>query len=132
MNKIICRRIIASMRIFIICCSPFICTAQTLSLYDAVNSAVINYPQIQQRQSEVLAGRAHVNTVKGNHLPSLLLQDQLDLGTANALEGSYFPLGIVPSTSGNSPASASAYSPNPGNIAISYLQWDFYNFGYYK
>jgi len=132
MNKFICRRIIASIRIFIICCLPFLSTAQALSLYDAVNSAIINYPQIQQRQSEVLAGRAHVNTIKGNHLPSLLLQDQLDMGTANALEGSYFPLGIVPSTSGSSPASPSSYSPNPGNVAISYLQWDFYNFGYYK
>ena len=104
--------------------------AHVLGLYDAVQQAGSYYPQLQQRQAEVQAGKAHVNTVRYNHLPSLTLHDQLDMGTANSLQGAYFPLGIVPSTSGSTTVAQG--SPNAGNTAISYLQWDFFTFGYYN
>ena len=97
----------------------FTAGAQTLNLFDAVNNAVANYPLLQQRQAEVAAGRAHVNTVNGNRLPSLILQDQLNMGTDNSLQGAYFSLGIVPSTPGS--YTNVQNSPNAGNIAISLL-----------
>ena len=108
----------------------FTAGAQTLNLFDAVNNAVANYPLLQQRQAEVAAGRAHVNTVNGNRLPSLILQDQLNMGTDNSLQGAYFSLGIVPSTPGS--YTNVQNSPNAGNIAISLLKWEFYTFGYYN
>ena len=111
---------------------PAVGDAQTLNLYDAVNKAVANYPLLQQRQAEVAAGKAHVTTVNGNRLPSLLLQDQLNMGTNNALQGPYFSLGVVPSTSGGNSANPIRNNPTAGNIAISFLQWQFYNFGYYR
>ncbi len=111
---------------------PFISFAQTVNLYDAVNNAVKNYPLIHQRQAEVSAGQAHVNTVKGYRLPALILQDQFDMGTTNTLQGAYFSLGIVPSTPGGSGTVAPNYKPNPVNIALTSLQWEFYNFGYYN
>jgi len=104
--------------------------AQTLNLYDAVNRAVANYPLLQQRQAEVAAGRAHVTTINGNRLPSLTLQDQLNAGTNNGLQGAYYSLGVVPSTSGSSSSLPTNNNPNPGNVAISFLQWEFYTFGY--
>ncbi|MFI5195557.1 MAG: TolC family protein [Chitinophagales bacterium] len=106
--------------------------AQTLYLYDAVNKAIINYPLLQQRQAEVFAGRAHVNTVNDYRLPSLVVQDQLNMGTNNALAGPYFSLGMVPSTPGGNINLAANSRPSPGNIAISFLQWELYNFGYYR
>ncbi len=106
--------------------------AQTLNLYDAVSKTILNYPLIRQRQAQVAAGRAHINTIKWHTLPSLILQDQLDAGTANALQGAYFSMGIVPSTPGGTPTAAPNYNPNPVNIAISSLQWEFYTFGYYN
>ena len=118
--------------ILMLCCIPFCGNAQTLNLYDAVNKAVANYPLIQQRQAEVSAGKAHVTTVNGNRLPSLVLQDQLDMGTNNALQGAYFSMGMVPSTPGGNSSLPATGNPNPGNVALSYLQWDFYNFGYYQ
>jgi outer membrane protein, adhesin transport system len=114
---------------FAICVSNTI-NAQPLSLYDAVNKTIISYPLLQQRQAEVSAGRAHLNTVNGNRLPSLILQDQLNMGTDNSLQGAYFSLGIVPSTPGSYTAVRS--SPNTGNTAISFLKWEFYTFGYYN
>lgn len=105
-------------------------SAQTLNLYDAVNKAATNYPLLQQRQAEVSAGRAHIKTVNGNRLPSLILQEQADLGTDNALQGAYFSLGIVASTPGS--YTATRNNPNLGNLAISFLKWEFYTFGYYN
>jgi len=112
--------------------APFTGICQTLNLYDAVNSAVTNYPLLQQRQAEISAGKAHITTVNGNRLPSFILQDQLNMGTNNGLQGAYFSLGVVPSTSGSSSSVAENTNPNPGNVAISFLQWEFYNFGYYN
>jgi outer membrane protein, adhesin transport system len=103
--------------------------AQTLNLYDAVEKTISNYPLLRQRAAEVAAGRAHVTTVGSYRLPSLTLNDQVNVGTSNSMAGSYFPLGLVPSTSG----SINAINENnlaSGNIAISSLEWDFYNFGY--
>ena len=116
----------------ILCCIASVGDAQTVSMYDAVNKAVANYPLLQQRQAEVAAGRAHITTVNGNRLPSLVLQDQLDAGTSNALQGSYLSMGMVPSTPGGSTTAAPNYNPNPVNVAITSLQWDFYNFGYHN
>jgi len=105
--------------------------AQTLDMYDAVNKTIQNYPLLQQRGQEVAASRAHIISINDNRLPSLLLQDQLTTGTNNGVTGSYFPLGIIPSTSGGI-NDANNSTVNTGNIAISYLQWQFYNFGYYN
>jgi outer membrane protein TolC len=110
--------------------TPFTGSAQTLNLYDAVNKTVANYPLLQQRQAEVAAGRAHVTTVNGNRLPSLTLQDQLLAGTDNPVQGSYFSMGMVPSTPGN--YNTVNNNPYEGNLAISYLKWEFYTFGYYN
>jgi len=133
MNKNIFRRFIAWWGyILIIGFVPVAGNAQTLNLYDAVNKAVTNYPLLQQRQAEIAAGRAHVTTMKGNRLPSLTLEDQLDMGTNNSLQGSYLTFGMIPSTPGVNNSTTQNNSANPNNTALSFLQWEFYNFGYYK
>jgi len=132
MFTFICRHFAAWVRYFLIICIPVAGHAQTLDLYDAVNRTIANYPLIQQRQAEVSAGKAHVNTVNSNRLPSFVLQDQLSAGTNNSIAGPYFSLGMVPSTPGGSLAMAPNYSPVAGNVAISFLQWELYNFGYYR
>jgi len=106
-------------------------TAQTLSLYDAVNKTITNYPAILQRQAEVAAGKAHVSTVNAYRLPMLKVMDEVNAGTSNSLPGAYFPLGTIPSTSG-SVRSSNKSDVASGNIAISYLDWPFYTFGYYN
>ncbi len=130
MDNNICRLAGLCRMLVLILCAPVLVNGQTVSLYDAVNKAIVNYPLLQQRQAEVAAGKAHVTTVNGNRLPSLILQDQVNAGTDNSLQGAYFSLGMVPSTPGN--YTAVQNSPNTGNIAISFLQWEFYTFGYYN
>ena len=109
---------------------PLHSTAQVLNLYDAVNKSVANYPLLQQRQAEVSAGRAHVTTINGNRLPMLILQDQATIGSDNSIQGPYFSMGMVPSTPGS--YSSVSGSPIAGNVAISFLKWEFFTFGYYN
>jgi outer membrane protein, adhesin transport system len=119
-------------QLMLLCYLPFCSHAQILSLPDAVDKTITNYPLLKQRGAEVAAGKAHLATVRGNKLPSLLLSDQLDAGSSNALQGTYLSMGIIPSTPGGSAAAPVNYNPNTGNVAVSALQWDFYNFGYYR
>ncbi len=111
---------------------PNHCHAQVLKLYDAVNKAIAWYPLLQQRQSEIAAGRAHITTVNNNRLPSLIMQDQLNAATNNGLQGSYLTSGMVPSTPGTNNSALQNNNPNPNNVALTFLQWEFYNFGYYN
>ncbi|MBA3827939.1 MAG: TolC family protein [Taibaiella sp.] len=104
---------------------------QPLSLYTAVQSGIANYPLLQQRQAEVAESKAHITTVNGYRLPSLRLVGEVNTGTANSLPGAYFPLGLVPSVSGSVRA-ANRNDLTSGNIALSYLDWPFYTFGYYN
>lgn len=104
-------------------------SAQPLDLYTAVNSAIANYPLIQERTAEVQAGAAHVSTMKGYRLPALRAYDQVNMGTSNGVPGSYFSYGV--STSGSIRAANSSDLAS-GNIAASELDWDIYNFGYHN
>jgi outer membrane protein TolC len=87
-----------------------------------------NYPELNAKQLEVKSANAVIRDAKDARLPALIVSDQVDLGTANGLGGSYFPMGIIPSTSGgitteNNPTAFS------GNIGVAYMQDELYNFG---
>lgn len=75
-----------------------------------------------------MSANASVTDAENQRLPSLKISDQLDLGTDNGLDGSYFPMGMIPSTSGGIRAenNTNAFS---GNIGIAYLEHELYNFG---
>ena len=92
--------------------------------------ALQNYPLLKQQGAVVNSARAHEQSVTGDKWPALLLQDQLDKGTVNSLAGVYFPAGIIPSVSGGSTGSGSG-NLSAANIGIAYLDWEFFNFGYY-
>ena len=104
--------------------------AQTLSLKEAVDSTLAHYPVLRERQADIARSRAHVTAVQDNRLPALNLQEELTLGTNNSLDGAYFGLGVIPSTTGGVNG-ADIMQANSGNIATAYLQWNFYTFGYY-
>ncbi len=105
--------------------------AKQLTLYEAVKKSVSYYPLIQQREAELGAAHSHIATVEGNRLPSLKLHDQVSLGTANSLVGTYFPMGIVVPTAG-AIRPDNDYTLASGNIGLSYLEWEVYNFGAFK
>jgi adhesin transport system outer membrane protein len=111
--------------------TPVALRAQVLPLNDAISQAIGHYPLLRQRQAQVEAGKAHIQSVNDNRLPALNLQEQWTLGTNNSLDGAYFGMGVVPSTTGGVENTNSG-QVNSGNIATAYLQWNVYNFGYYN
>jgi len=113
----------------IVLCYTTISHAQTLNLYDAVNKTLDNYPLIKQREAQLAASKAHITTVNGERLPSLKLMDEVTYGISNSLPGSYFTMGTIPSSS-SSIFKTENGSPSTGTIAISYLDWPVYTFGY--
>jgi len=107
------------------------CFAQTktiVGLKFAIDSALHNYPELKSKQYQVASATASATDAENQVLPSLTISDQVDLGTDNGLGGSYFPMSIIPSTSGGIRAenNANAFS---GNIGVAYLQHELYNFG---
>ena len=105
--------------------------AQNLSLPDAIKKALDNYPLILQKKAELNADAAHIRTVASRKLPSFILSEQIDAGTANSMIGPYFSMGIVPSTSGAVAASENANTAS-ANIATALMQLDVYRFGYHN
>jgi outer membrane protein TolC len=99
-----------------------------VGLKQAIDSAINNYPELKAKQLETKSADAAVRDAKDERLPSLNVSDQVDIGTANSLSGSYFPMGIIPSTSGGISAENNSNTFS-GNIGVAYLQDELYNFG---
>src|ERR1700739_4381010 len=93
-------RIILSILLFSICSLSFAQTSNKIGLKQAIDSAIKNYPALNTKQLELQSANAAVRDPKNHRVPSLNISDQVDLGTANGLGCSYFPMGIIPSTSG--------------------------------
>ncbi|HTB07131.1 MAG TPA: TolC family protein [Bacteroidia bacterium] len=120
--------IVTSILVLNICSLGFAQIGNKIGLKQAIDSAIKNYPELNAKQLETESADAAVRDAKDQRLPSLNISDQVDLGTANSLDGSYFPMGIVPSTSGGITVenNASAFS---GNIGVAYMEHELYNFG---
>lgn len=120
--------IIASIVLFNICSLSFAQTANKIGIRQAIDSAMKNYPELNVKQLQIKSANAAVRDAKDQRLPSLTLSDQVDLGTANSLSGSYFPMGIIPSTSGGIGAENNSNTFS-GNIGVAYMEHQLYNFG---
>src|ERR1700744_333684 len=72
---------------------------QKNNLSDLIARADNHLPVLLQKKELVNASKAEVNEVRHSFLPQLNVSDQVNIGTDNSMAGSYFPFGIVPSTS---------------------------------
>ncbi|GAB3334349.1 hypothetical protein GCM10027299_42500 [Larkinella ripae] len=105
--------------------------AQALTMEGAIEATMTQYPTLAAQRSALDAIRANARVVRDNRLPNVRLHDQINVGTANGLSGSYFSLGlIVPTSGGRRPENRMDLAS--GNIALASLDWEFYNFGRFK
>jgi outer membrane protein TolC len=120
------------------CVLVFLIPAPTLSLFaqqknynlSGLIDTTKNYlPQLMRKKALLNGARAVVTDTRNSFLPELRLNDQVNIGTDNSLAGSYFPFGIVPSTSSGVNAANNSAAAT-GNIAILYSQYDLVDFGY--
>jgi outer membrane protein, adhesin transport system len=94
------------------------------ALLRAVNA---NSPALQSDSAAIRIRQMQELSVRGNRLPNLKLNYQIDAGTNNNLPGGYFANGIVP---GNSRVRNEGNSSTVlGDLGIASFDWEFYNFG---
>jgi outer membrane protein TolC len=101
---------------------------QKNTLADLIASADNHLPVLLQKKELVNASKAEVTDIRHSFLPQLQLSEQVNIGTDNSMAGSYFPFGIVPSTSAGVNASNNMNTVS-GNVAVLYGQYDLVNFG---
>jgi outer membrane protein TolC len=98
------------------------------SLGELSDSLRQNFPLLAQKSAEIQAAQAGERLVNHSFLPRVRGMDEINMATDNSLAGTYFPMGIIPSTSGgiriNEDNRLAA-----GNVGILYGEYDLVNFG---
>ncbi|MFN3381220.1 MAG: TolC family protein [Runella zeae] len=105
--------------------------AQVLTIQDAIEASFSHYPTLQAKQMALEANKANITVVRDNRLPNVRLHDQINIGTANGISGSYFSLGLIVPTSGGRRSENRADLAS-GNIALASMDWEVYNFGRFE
>lgn len=105
--------------------------AQVLTLDGAIEATLAQYPTLAAQRSALEAIRANAQVLRDNRMPNVRLHNQLTLGTANGMSGSYFSLGLIVPTSGARRAD-NRMDLATGNIALVSADWEVLNFGRFR
>lgn len=111
--------------------SPLVVHAQELTLEEAIESTLARYPTLAAQRSALEAIRANAEVLRDNRMPNVRLHNQVTLGTANGMSGSYFSLGLIVPTSGARRAD-NRMDLATGNIALASADWEVINFGRFR
>ncbi|MGN6416251.1 MAG: TolC family protein [Pseudobacter sp.] len=103
--------------------------AQTLTLKDAVQTAITNYGTIRAKEQYAKASGATVQQSKKEYLPDLSLSFQQDYGTVNGQTGPLYGLRGLSAASGGPALSSQNYNAAFGALYLANLSWDFFSFG---
>jgi outer membrane protein TolC len=85
-------------------------------------------PSLKQKQAMADAAKASITDIRHSFLPQVKAGEQLSIGSDNALSGSYFPMGLLPSTSGGLRGN-NVMTGATGNLGIVTGEYELYNFG---
>lgn len=103
--------------------------AQTLTLKDAVQTALNNYGSIRAKANYVKASQANVLETKREYLPDLNISAQHDYGTINGTNGpTYGFKGGAVASSGPALATQN-WRAAFGALYLTDVNWDFFQFG---
>lgn len=102
--------------------------SQTYSLSSLIDSAQKYLPVLRQKRAIVDAAKLNIVDTRHSFLPQLRFGEQLDLGSANSVAGSFFGFGITPSTSGGIRADNTLQTV-ASNVAVLYSEYELIDFG---
>jgi len=102
-----------------------------VSLQTIIDSAKVHLPVLAQKRALINSADAQTKFIRHSFLLSATVADELSVNTDNSLPGSYWSLGIIPSTSGGI-RPANNYQPATGNVGVLYSQYDLEDFGFKK
>ena len=109
-----------------------IAQGQSITLSQALEQGVQNYPFLKSKQAEIKSAERRVQSGKVEYLPTLILQDQYTYSTNNSLNGSFFPNeGTSISTSGGI-RPENIYKGTTGSFASAVIEWRAITFGRVK
>ncbi len=106
-------------------------SAVIYSLPSLIDSAQRHLPVLRQKKALVDAARAGITDARHAFLPDSYLGDEVSVGTDNAVPGSYYSFGLIPSVSGGV-NSSNNYQAAGGNIAFLSSEYDLVTFGLKK
>jgi outer membrane protein TolC len=109
-----------------------ILNAQTLSLKDAVNTALTNYDLLKAKGNYVHASEESVKQSKRDYLPNLSLSAQNDYGTINCQNGPSYGLGGLAVASSGPALDKQNWNAAFGSLYLANVNWDFFTFGRIK
>ncbi len=90
---------------------------QPYSLPALIDSAQKHLPVLRQKKALVDAAKAGIRDARAAYLPNSFVGDQVLVGTDNALPGSYYSFGLIPSVAGGF-SSANNSQAAGGNMAF--------------
>ncbi len=102
---------------------------QTLTLKDAIQTAVNNYGTIKAKSSYAEASKAGVVQAKRDYLPNLNLSAQQDYGTINGQNGPLYGFGGLAAASSGQPLPDQNWNAAFGALYLTNINWDFFAFG---
>ncbi len=108
--------------------SSLFAQTKTYSLLNLINSAENYLPVLMQKKAIADAAQSTITDTKHSFLPQLKFGEQLNIGSANSVAGSFFTFGMTPSTSGSIRGDNNA-QPVTGNVAVLYSEYELDNFG---
>lgn len=100
-----------------------------LSLKEALQTALSNYPVLKAKANYVKASRAALEGTYREHLPDLSLSLQQDYGTINGQSGPLYGFRGLSASSGGPPMETQNWTSAFGALYLANINWDFYSFG---
>ncbi|MBB6239058.1 outer membrane protein TolC [Pedobacter sp. AK013] len=106
--------------------------AQTLSLKQAVNTALSNYGTIKAKDNYANASKSSIHQAKREYLPNFSLSAQQDYGTINGQNGPQYGLGGLGTASAGPALNKQNWNAAFGGLYLANINWDFFTFGKIK
>jgi len=129
------RRTACCMVYILLLCLPAVpCGAQqksAVTLQAIIDAARSHLPVLAQKKALINSAEAQTRFVRNSFLPSAIVADEVSVNSDNSLPGSYWSMGIVPSTSGGIRATDNLQAAT-GNIGVLYSQYSLADFGFKK
>ena len=103
--------------------------AQTLSLPDAVSTALNNYGSVKAKGNYLKASQSSAKLASSAYLPNLNLAAQQAYGTANGQFGPVIAIGGLNAASSGPPFLTQNWNAAFGGLYLANISWDFFTFG---
>jgi outer membrane protein TolC len=103
--------------------------AQSLSMKDALNTALANYGTIKAKANYVNASKASVQQSKRDYLPNVVVSAQQDYGTVNGQNGPLYGFGGFGVASSGLPLNTQNWNAAFGALYLANVNWEFFSFG---